>query len=145
MAEFEVNGITYKSTKLTPDPATDLLFDIMPVLPDVIKIFMEKAPHRIDPEVPTPEEVGAENEHRIMVVARALAAISTLPRDKIHNAIGICLSACERQMPNGKGWAKVWNNESRQAMFNDIGVRQRLEIVIPVIQENFYDFFPGAG
>lgn len=145
MADFEINGIRYKSTKLTPEPATDLLLDIMPVVPEIVDLLISPPPQRADPTVPTKDELKAEGRHRALIVVRVLAAISGMPRDKVHIIIAQCLSTCEREMSGGNGWAKIWSSAAGRSMFDDIGLKQRGEILIHVLQDNFKDFLPGAG
>jgi hypothetical protein len=113
MAEFEINGITYKSTKLPLIPAIDLLLDVGPLA------------------------VGFKEN--------PVAALSAIPREKIHDIIAICLGSCERKMAGGTGWAKIWNRQANLPMFDDIGLMETGTIVMQVLTDNFADFLPGQS
>jgi hypothetical protein len=113
MAEFEVKGITYKSTKLPLKPAIDLLLDVGPLA------------------------IGFKDN--------PVLALSNIPRERVHDIIAICLGSCERQMPGGTGWAKIWNKAAGQVMFDDIGLMETGAIVVQVLTDNFADFLPGQS
>ena len=119
MAEFVVNGHTYKNTKFRLMDAVDWLIDIGP-------LFLAK-----------------ETEGGGAAVALALR---DMDRAKIHMIISACLGSCERKMAAGKGWAKVWNEEARQPMFDDLNdIGDASKIVWAVIQDNYSSFLKGKG
>src|SRR5438552_17228330 len=113
MAEFEVNGINYKSTKL-------------PVMRQV------KLMKRISP-------LAGTDRNTIGVT------ISEMPDDQTDFIIAECLGSCEREMANGQGWAKVWNQRANQPMFDDIQIMELGQIVWSVLQDNFGAFLQGSG
>ena len=117
MAEFEVSGFTYKNTKFKLMDAVDLMIDLGPLI------------------------VAKETEGGASIAA----ALSNMPRDKIHMVVSVCLGSCERKMPGGKGWAKIWNEPSQQPMFDDIGLMETGSIIWAVLKDNYGSFLPGKG
>jgi hypothetical protein len=119
MAEFQVNGHTYKNKKWNLMDAIDLLIDIGPLF------------------------VMRENGGGGAAVASALR---DMPREKIHMVVSACLGSCERKLPGGKGWTKVWNEESQQPMFDDLNnIGDASQIIWAVIKDNYASFLQGKG
>lgn len=127
MAEFEVSGKTYKNRKLSAMAQLDLMLDLSPLLVSIKDVFGNKDVQGTD------------------MVAPIATAISSMPREKTHELIASCLGSCERRMPSGKGWAKVWNIDAHQPMFDDIGLMEIGAITMAVLQDNFANFLPGAS
>src|ERR1700676_1102036 len=67
-------------------------------------------------------------------------AISEMPDELTDFIIAECLGSCEREIQNGNGWAKIWNKQANQPMFDDIELEQLGKIVFAVIQDNFSAF-----
>jgi hypothetical protein len=124
MAEFEVNGITYKNKKLSAMDQLDLMLDLSPLL---VSINNLRGGNGID------------------AAGQIAAAFAGLPREKTHTLIATCLGSCERKMPSGKGYAKIWNEPAHQPMFDDIGLMEIGGIVMAVLQDNFASFLPGSA
>jgi hypothetical protein len=119
MAEFEVNGHTYKNTKWPLMDAYDRLIDIGPLF------------------------IAKEMEGGAAAIALALR---DMPREKIHMIISACLGSCERKMPGGKGWSKVWNAEVMRPMFDDLNdIGDASSIIWAVIRDNYKSFLQGKG
>lgn len=127
MAEFEVGNYTYKNKKLSAMAQLDLMLDLSPLLVSIKDHFGDS---------------GINGRELIGPIA---TAISSMPREKTHELIATCLGSCERQLPNGKGWAKVWNGPAHEAMYDDIGLMEIGGIVMAVLQDNFANFLPGAN
>jgi hypothetical protein len=119
MAEFVVNGHTYKNTKWK-------LFDAIDWLKDIGPLFVAN-------------ETGGG--------AAAIAlALREMPKEMLHMAVSSCLGSCERKMPSGKGWAKVWNEEAQQPMFDDLNdIGDASKVCWAVMQDNYASFLKGKG
>ncbi len=133
MAEFEVGDHTYKNEKLSAMDQLDLMLDLSPLLVSVKDLLMAKS------------ESESPDAHKLEVAARIATAIAAMPRHKTHELIAACLGSCQRQMPNGNGWAKVWNEPAHRPMFVDIGLTEIGGIVMAVLQDNFANFLGGAN
>lgn len=127
MAEFEVGNYTYKNRKLSAMAQLDLMLDLSPLLVSIKDHFGNS---------------GIKGQELIGPIA---TAISSMPREKTRELIATCLGSCERQLPNGKGWAKIWNGPSQEPMYDDIGLVEIGGIVMAVLQDNFATFLPGAN
>ena len=127
MAEFEIGGKIYRNTKLSAMAQLDLMLDLSPVLVSVKDMFGNK------------DLRGSE------MIGPVASAIASLPREKTHELIAICLGSCERKMPSGKGWARVWNEDAHKPMYDDIGLMEIGAITVRVLQDNFANFLPGAS
>lgn len=125
MAEFEVNGITYKNRKLSGMQQLYLMQDLSDVAISIKDLY------------------GQKNIDGAAAIGAIAGALGKIPRDKTNLIIGQCLGSCERKMPSGKGWAQVWNAQAVQPMFDDIGLMEIGGIVMNVLQDNFSNFLPG--
>ena len=105
----------------------DLMLDLSPLMVSVKDLIGKNDVKGIDAAVPI------------------AAAIASMPREKTHALISACLGSCERKMPSGKGWAKIWNESAHQPMFDDIGLMEIGAIAMSVLQDNFANFLPGAS
>jgi hypothetical protein len=140
MAEFEINGITYKNKKLSAMDQLDLMLDLSPLLVSVKDLI------GLDKDSSSDVDSGeAKRTLQIKVVSQIATSIADMPREKTHALIAVCMGSCERKMVAGKGWAKVWNEAAHQPMFDDIGLMEIGGIVIAVLQDNFQNFLPGTG
>lgn len=78
--------------------------------------------------------------------AAVALALQEMPREKIHMIISLCLGSCERKMPSGKGWAKVWNEDAQMPMFDDLNdIGDASKVIWAVIKDNYSSFLKGKG
>ena len=74
-------------------------------------------------------------------LARAIAGMEEKDVDYVVNT---CLVVCERQDSPGAPWARMLSSAGRM-MFEDIGMKEMLQLVVMVIRENLGDFFPDPS
>lgn len=55
------------------------------------------------------------------------------------------LSVVRRKLPNGNGWAGVWNKQANQPQYEDINLSDMLFLAKEVMQLNVGSFLGGMG
>lgn len=71
-------------------------------------------------------------------------AISGMEEKDVDYVVHTCLDVCERQDSPGGPWAKM-RASNGALMFQDIGLKELMQVVILVIRENLGDFFPDPS
>ena len=72
------------------------------------------------------------------------AALATMKDEEVESIIGDCLSAVQRKIPGGLGYAPVWNADAKSLQFEDIGLREMMQLVHAVIMDNLGGFLPES-
>lgn len=67
-------------------------------------------------------------------------ALQTLPDADCDFIISECMAGVARRDENG-GWAKVWNRQAAQPMFDDLNLTKTLNVVFAVLQAEFAGLF----
>jgi hypothetical protein len=123
--EFQVNDIPYKSTKIPGMTQLYMIKKAAPALSYAVALFGKK-------------ELEASDLQTMM------HALAVLADDDATYIVDQCLRLCERANGNG-GWAKIWNSQIRQPMFDDIGASEIMKIVGEVVRGSFGNFSQGTG
>ena len=126
MAEFEVGGHTYRSTKLSARVAFHVARRLAPVI------------GRMDLSRAVGQITGDTQIAALLPMADAIASMTDVDCDYVINA---CMAVCERQF-NGT-WAKVWHTGAAKPMFEDIELPALMQITLQVLGENLSSFFSG--
>jgi hypothetical protein len=85
--------------------------------------------------------IGASFAQFAGPIASVLASMSD---QEVESIIGDCLNVVRRQMPGGTGWAVIWNVQAQSLQFEDIGLKEMLQLTFAVLQENIGGFLPAA-
>ena len=130
MAEFELDGISYRSKKLDAFVQLNVARRLMPL----VSSFKDAA------EVMDQGERPAGVLDALEPIALAVAGLKD---DDVNYIVAACLTAVDRQ--SGPGWQQVWNKAAGRAQFEDIQTNGYLmiRIAVEVIKDNVSNFFPG--
>lgn len=113
MADFELNGVTYRLAKLDPMTQFHVSRRVMPLM----------------------AALGGDGDKMALV----LEALGHLSDSDSEYVIGKCLADCRRK--NGDTWAKIY--VSGNLMFEDIGMKGMVQLTFATLRENLADFFTG--
>lgn len=120
MAEFEINGIKYRSTAMDAMRQFNVVRRLAPIL-DSVKSMLDM-----------------KLEDGLGIIAQAISKISDADAEYV---ISSCMSVVTREQAGGTGWAKVWSIEAQKPMFTDIDMAVMLRIVFVVVGEAIIPFF----
>jgi hypothetical protein len=121
--EFEINGQTYRSSKLNARQQFHVSRRLAPVLGGLA----------------TASGSAAEDfAHFLQPIADAVAKMSDDDCDYI---LDTCLAVVQRQQ--GTAWAQIF--VAKNIMFEDIDMAAMLQIAAKVIQENLGSFFHASA
>lgn len=117
MADFELNGVTYRLARLDAMTQFHVSRRIMPLM----------------------AAMGGESEGDKL--AKLFSAVGQLSDEDSEYVIGKCLADCRRQ--SGDTWAKVY--VAGKLMFDDLGMMGMIALTFETLKENLADFFTGLG
>ncbi len=130
MAEFEIDGVRYRSTRLNCRKAFHVSRRVAPVImqADVLLVMKEAVDNKLTGALIMAQAAGP--------IVRHLAELSEADCDYV---LDTCLSVVYRQ---DKGaWQPLWNVPANRLMYEDLTMPQLLQVVYQVLQENLSDFF----
>jgi hypothetical protein len=128
MAEFEVDGMQFVSTKM---PAM-VQFHVLRALSPIIA--------QIGPQFITRPDSVAEVVQRL---TPALTILAEMPEDKVNYILFKCMSYVKLRV--GTQLAPIFNEHAQRMMYDNIGFETMMQILLNVLGENFSGFFQGTG
>jgi hypothetical protein len=131
MAEFEVDGVKYRSRKLNAFEQIHVFRKLAPILGSASSMIEALRPHD-----------GATLDIDMGALMPLIDAIAGMPEDDVNFVLKKCLSVVQRAQPTaaGEGWADVWSAGADRPMFDDIDAVVLIRISIAVIQDNIGNF-----
>jgi len=132
MAQFEINGQTYRAGKMDAFKQFHVSRRIAPIIPTLIPVFLRLAN---DGSIVKNLDALAE------VLGPFADGIAAMSDESSEFVIGTCLSVVQRQ--NGSLWAPVWNSQQKVCMFDDLDLGAMIQIVLRVLQDNLGPFMAG--
>ncbi|NTG86206.1 hypothetical protein G6L15_08610 [Agrobacterium rhizogenes] len=120
MAEFEINGIKYRSGTMDAMTQFHVVRRLGPIFDD-LKGLLD---HKVD--------------EGFMIVAQAISKISDAD---VEYVIAACMAVVQREQAGGTGWANAWSIQAKRPMFDDIDMTVMLRIVFAVIEGAIVPFF----
>jgi hypothetical protein len=157
MADFEVSGKQYVSTRLDPITAfgiacklAGLIGIVSDVMPVIRKRILEEYERSRQREIlraqglPLPDDEGIDPLKGIdpKLIESFGKAVSQVPDDHRNFIIAKCLSAVMRRQ--GAGMLPVWNAQRERINFDDIDVMDMCLIIYHVFQESLASFMKAA-
>ncbi|MDD2775510.1 MAG: hypothetical protein PHU06_06115 [Gallionella sp.] len=151
MAEFEINGRTFRSTKMNVFEQLHVARKLLPLLGTLMDQFNEAdfksaeldAPEPVD-EVDVAAPSPASRKTMAKVITAIGTALSNLSQEDTESVLGSCLSVVTIRQAKDS-WVKIWNKEAKRLQFEDLTLIDLLLISQKVIEENVGNFFPGAA
>ena len=120
MAEFEINGVKYRSSQMDAMRQFNVVRRLAPILDSVKNMLDMKL------------------EDGLGIIAQAISNMSDADTEYV---IGSCMAVVVREQQGGTGWAKIWSPDAKAPMFTDIDMAVMLRIVFAVIGEAIVPFF----
>ena len=151
MAEFEIGGVPYRSTRLTAKQQWGITRRMLPVLTGLRPLAIawaqaELAAKEAEVEGASDEDkaraareaerLSAAREHMLGELAQSLRGLSDEDSDYI---IDMCMGVTSRNA--GQGWTPIWNKAAKREQFEDITMGTMLTIVGSIIQQELASFF----
>lgn len=127
MADFEIDGHSYRSGQMPAKTQFHVLRRLAPVLSSLKDLS---------------GLTGGNAETMAASLGPITEAIAKLSDADTEYVLDACLEVTERQQ--GAGWAKVQTKGARRPMFDDINFAVMLKIAMAVMQDNFSSFFPAS-
>lgn len=124
MSDFTIGGLNYRSTRMDAFTQFHVLRRLTPVISS-LKDLATAAP-------------SVDLQASIGPLAAAIAAMSDADCNYV---LGACLGVVQRQEPGDRGWARIWNADTKHVMFQDIDMAVMLQIALNVLQDAFTSFF----
>ncbi len=151
MAEFEIGGVNYRTTKMGLLDALQVARKIAPVYGRIMLVRSELTPllegigqdREAGPEGMTGDvfqKVLGAADRLLMPI---LEEFARMPREDVDSIMALCLGVCLRQQPTG--WAPVWNPQARAPQFLDVDLPAAMRIIWNVVAEQFSSFFPAPA
>src|SRR5208282_983369 len=158
MAEFEIGGMNYRTSKMGLLDAMQVARKIAPVYGRIMLVRSELAPllegimadraalEGTEPEAGTKmtgdlfQKVLGSADRLIMPILDELARAS---REDVDSVMALSLGVCMRQQQTG--WAPVWNVQARGPQFQDIDLPIAIRLVWAVVSEQLAGFFPAPA
>lgn len=131
MAEFEVNGVKFRSRKLNALDQFHVFRKLAPLFAAVGSLAQA---------LQVVDDKGTGMLSVSMDSARPLiAAISSLPEKDCNEVLDKCLSVVDRDV--GQAYAPIWVPEAKRMMFDDLDdAVVMIQIAIEVIRNNLGNF-----
>jgi hypothetical protein len=155
MADFEIAGVNYRTTKMGLLDALQVARKIAPVYGRIMLvrgemstlldgINREQNARLVDGDAAAAPTMTGELFQKILAASdRLLMPIleefAGMPREDVDSIMGLCLGVCSREQPTG--WAPVWNVQARAPQFHDIDLPVSLRLVWNVVGEQLAPFF----
>lgn len=141
--EFEIKGVTYRTSKLSVFDQLKVTRKLLPVLAGLLSEFgsiraiLPKSDSGKGDSVPDFQSYAPVFEKLLPKVADQLAGLSEEDTNAI---IFPCLSVIARK--NGNAWVPVMNSDV--LMFDDINMMDMLQMVGRVVGDSLGNFLPAA-
>jgi hypothetical protein len=132
MIEFEINGQTYKASKLSAMAQLHLSRRLAPIIPKVLPALSAMA-GKDESSIDLAEMAVA-----LQPAADALAAMSDEDAEHIYSA---CLSVVQRKQDNA--WRSVWSAAQKTTLFDDIELDVMTQLVFRVVGDSLGNFIRG--
>lgn len=132
MVEFEINGQTYRATRLDAFRQFHVSRRIAPIIPTLIPVFVKLAR-----EGSLSEDISGLSE----LLVPFADGIANMSDEVSEYVLANCLSVVQRK--NGTNWASVWNANAKACMFDDMDLGVLMQLVIKVIQDSLGPFIQG--
>jgi hypothetical protein len=146
VAEFQINGRQYRTTKLDPRTALHVMRRLGAVLTSFNDIFVKigdaAALVETYPDM-SPEERAARVAAAGVSAAEPLAkAVGEMSDAQVDYVLDSCMSVCSRFEETQ--WVPVWDAALKRSRFeNDIDLMVMLQIVQHVLTDNLQGLFPA--
>ena len=124
MVDFEVNGVPHKAAKMAGMTQLFVFKKLSPILISLMPLLGKK---ELDVKQDLPQFLGS---------------FYSMPDEDTRFIVERCLELCERQTSVGT-WARIWNIEAGQTMYDDIGFVEIGKITLEVLKSNLGPFFQG--
>jgi hypothetical protein len=140
--EFEVNGRNYRSAKMDAMTQFNVIRRLAPVMGPLAQFVKEGAKvAKPNGEILNPGEMPSR-EDAIDLAMPLVKAIAELPEETTDYIISTCMRLVKRDEGQGRGWAKIWNDQAHRPQMEDIDMVTMLQIVVSVLGGSFGPFFP---
>lgn len=138
MAEFEINGITYRIGKMTVFQQFHLERKVAPLIPKLVPVFL-KLQGATQPETDNP--LTGDLASTVDMLSPFMEAIAGMDDAQAEFILGTSLSVVSRKQ--GDTWSPVWSGRGNVAMFDDIDMNDMLKMTYRVILEALGPFIKG--
>lgn len=138
MAEFSVNGQSYRSAKIDAMRQFHLSRKLAPIIPTLIPVFLQLAETTKASGKPLSGDDMSSLSGLLEPFAEGIASMSDEHAEYI---LGTCMSVVQRQQ--GTAWMAVWNSGQKVCMFDDIDAGAMIQIGFQVIRESLGPFISG--
>lgn len=127
MAEFTVNGESYRNTKLNAVQQFHVARRLAPLLTKSSAAFLNQ-PGNLDDMAQTLEPV--------------FDALGAMDDDVCNYVLRTCLASVQKNV--GGQWITVWNPAAGRLQFDDLDLATMLQLTVQVIQDNLGTFLQGT-
>lgn len=138
MAEFTVNGQSYRTAKIDAMRQFHLSRKIAPIIPALIPVFTKLSESKKEEAAKPLSNDIAGMAHLFEPFAEAIAEMSDEVAEYV---MGTCLSVVQRQQ--GTTWAPIWNERQKVCMFDDIDAGVMVQLAAYVVRESLGPFLAG--
>ncbi|MER0991619.1 phage tail assembly chaperone [Pseudomonas aeruginosa] len=138
MAEFSVNGQTYRTAKIDAMRQFHLSRKIAPVIPALIPVFARLAESQ---KSEAAKPLSTDLASMAPLFEPFAEAVATMSDETAEYVMGTCLSVISRQQ--GNTWAPIWNDRQKVCMFDDIDSGVMLQLAAHVVRESLGPFLAG--
>lgn len=133
MAEFTINGKSYRTRPLNAIQQFHVARRLAPLLAEATNVF----------QAGQNEDVQSLDQ-MADIMKPIFDVLSQMKDDELDYIMERCLSVTQRQQAGGQ-YAPMWNVAARQPQFADLSMVELLQITFQVIQENLGNFFQNPS
>ncbi|MGI1019153.1 phage tail assembly chaperone [Pseudomonas aeruginosa] len=138
MAEFSVNGQSYRTTKIDAMRQFHLSRKIAPVIPALIPVFAKLAESQ---KAEGAKPLSSDLASMASLFEPFAEAVASMSDESAEYVMGTCLSVISRQQ--GTTWAPIWDDRQKVCMFDDIDSGVMLQLAAHVVRESLGPFLAG--
>jgi len=124
MAEFEINGVHYRSGKMNAFQQFHVARKLGPILARMGTVL-------------STTDMGQEWLNHLEPL---IEAIAQMPEEDCNYVLYRCLAVVARQQ-GPELWSPVWSEQAKRLMFEDIDLAAMIQITINVLGDNLSGFF----
>lgn len=128
MAEFTVNGSTYRNTKLNAVQQFHVARRLAPLLTKSSAALLQTQPTSLDDAAQT--------------LGPVFDALGAMDDDVCNYVLRTCLASVQKNV--GGQWITVWNPAAGRLQFDDLDLATMLQLTVQVIQDNLGTFLQGT-
>jgi hypothetical protein len=126
VAEFDVNGVKYRSGKMNAFQQFHVTRKLGPILAKL-------GPSLVDKTKP--------DSSMLEMLEPVLDALAEMPETDCDYVLHRCLAVVQRAADRDANiWTPVWNEPAKKLMFNDIDMAAMIQISIQVLGDNLGNF-----